>query len=480
MPFRKMYSKAQGRAFHLPLPLEKTLEKICPSTSPINLNHELYILVRGVPTKSETVWESIVDRKKLYNALMWLSKNNPLYSNIKLPEQWPELLNLNLGEVEFQIPEDCPSDDDVDDPDIILKDPHVENQQNIEDNEKNKLKAVPSKQLEGRRGALLTQMTPSDSFYDQYTIVRMGASKENKTATELYQMLKVVDELLDNRYKLLDSLCFPIVYPDGRNGEHQERPVHLTAFENARLRILSRNSQFRLNQQYLFFLLNAHNIQQLQSGIYHKLKVSDGSVRYTSASYLAHLMKGEFEGNLSTIISKLRNTEQYWYLPRSNLHCMIRFYGPPTWFLTLSPSEWQWDRLSQFLQERNPSLGNKKSVSELIAADPISASIFIHIEFHAMLEFLKSSDNPIGKVTNYVIRREYQGRGIQHFHCLLWIEDAPILGKSSKEEVADFIKKYVTCRIPNPKVSPQLYRRVTTHQSHHHNAYCMRSKSSVL
>ncbi|XP_043271252.1 uncharacterized protein [Venturia canescens] len=64
-----------------------------------------------------------------------------------------------------------------------------------------------------------------------------------------------------------------------------------------------------------------------------------------------------------------------------------------------------------------------------------------------------------------------------HFHFLIWIEGAPVLGKNSNEEVADFIKTYVTCKIPNPDVSPMLYRRVTTHQYHHHNSYCMRSKS---
>lgn len=38
-------SKVKGRTFHLLLPLEETLTKICSSTEPINLNHELYIIL---------------------------------------------------------------------------------------------------------------------------------------------------------------------------------------------------------------------------------------------------------------------------------------------------------------------------------------------------------------------------------------------------------------------------------------------------
>jgi len=59
------------------------------------------------------------------------------------------------------------------------------------------------------------------------------------------------------------------------------------------------------------------------------------------------------ESNLNTIFSTLRNTEQYWRKPRNDLNCMIQHYGPTTWFLTLSPSEWLWDDLGQYIREVN-------------------------------------------------------------------------------------------------------------------------------
>lgn len=67
LPHRQMVKK--GRTFHLPLPLQETLNKICSATGVININHELYILIRGISTKSKIVWEEMVNVKKIFDAL---------------------------------------------------------------------------------------------------------------------------------------------------------------------------------------------------------------------------------------------------------------------------------------------------------------------------------------------------------------------------------------------------------------------------
>ena len=118
------------------------------------------------------------------------------------------------------------------------------------------------------------------------------------------------------------------------------------------------------------------------------------------------------------------------------------------------------------------------SPNEFIAPDPASTARFIDNAFHVMLDFICSPDNLIGKVTHYFWRRECQSRGLQHFHLLIWIEDAPIIDKSSMEDVAAIIMKYVTCRLPSPHVSPELYRRVIAHQMHKCNSYCVRNKKT--
>jgi len=46
----QMIQKIKGRTFHLPLPLQETWNKLCKNTDPIH--HEMYILVRVIPTKN--------------------------------------------------------------------------------------------------------------------------------------------------------------------------------------------------------------------------------------------------------------------------------------------------------------------------------------------------------------------------------------------------------------------------------------------
>lgn len=148
---------------------------------------------------------------------------------------------------------------------------------------------------------------------------------------------------------------------------------------------------------------------------------------------------------------------------------MTQHYGPATWSLTLSPSEWKWDDLGAYIREVNGWHDSKLSTSALVAKDPVSTSRFLDNKFKAMLEFIRSKDHPIGEVVHYFWRLEYQGRGIQHFHLLICIKNASIIGESSTEEVCNFILQHISCKLPNQNISPQLYRRVNEYQTHKHN-----------
>ncbi|XP_070528970.1 uncharacterized protein [Cardiocondyla obscurior] len=328
-----------------------------------------------------------------------------------------------------------------------------------------------------QRKAMLTQKDDNESYYEQYTIYPLYKKKENKTATALYQMLKIQDVPLDNREKNLDLMCFPDLYPFGKNGQYDEkRPNKLQEHEFIKCRLTSKHPQFRLNQQYLFYLLNRANIRQLSRGIYHKINIIDPRSRYTAAEYLEAMSKELLESNLNAIFSALRNTEQYWRRPRSDLDCMTRHYGPATWFLTLSRSEWLWDDLGEYIREVNGWQDCSLNTSVLDAKDPISTSRFLDNKFRAIIDFICSKDFPIGEVTHYFWQREYQSRDIQHFHLLIWIKNAPIFGESSVEEVSKFILHYISCKKPDKNIAPLLYSRVDKHQRHRHNDYCLRSK----
>lgn len=50
-----------------------------------------------------------------------------------------------------------------------------------------------------------------------------------------------------------------------------------------------------------------------------------------------------------------------------------------------------------------------------------------------MLLLLSGPNGPLGHVIHHFVRIEYQHRGTQHAHILLWIDGAPGIGASDKE-----------------------------------------------
>ena len=111
--------------------------------------------------------------------------------------------------------------------------------------------------------------------------------------------------------------------------------------------------------------------------------------------------------------------------------------------------------------------------TQLFAIDPVLTSTFIRHKFDALPEFIKLS-NVLGSIKSYWVRDEYQGRGTCHFHCFFWIKDAPILGKSTDNEVAEFVNSLITCRLPDKEKEPTLYSNVMKYQLHNCGKYCKR------
>ena len=80
---------------------------------------------------------------------------------------------------------------------------------------------------------------------------------------------------------------------------------------------------------------------------------------------------------------------------------MTREYGPATWFITFSPGEWMWSGMAEYIKKVNGWENDKRSASELIAADHVSASIYFNNTFKAILAYIQSPANPIGEVLHF-------------------------------------------------------------------------------
>ena len=48
----------------------------------------------------------------------------------------------------------------------------------------------------------------------------------------------------------------------------------------------------------------------------------------------------QLEADLSIVLQSVRGTKQHWFLRESELQCMVREWGSPTFFITFSCAEY--------------------------------------------------------------------------------------------------------------------------------------------
>jgi len=221
-PKNVMNQKVIGRAFHLPLPLEETLKKL-PIPNQAIIEHELYILVRSIPTKNKKIWQSLVNIQQVYNALLWIKGNNILYKDIFIPHYNNFENDILTMKTEYLL-----SDLTTDEDEILNT---TDNDNNININAEGLHKNAQTRENEntGKQRdiseiqAMLTQADPSDEYYEQYTIHTLNEPRKNAKATDIYQMLKVDAQSIDQRDLQLDLKCFPVLFPFGNDGQYSNR-----------------------------------------------------------------------------------------------------------------------------------------------------------------------------------------------------------------------------------------------------------------
>ena len=93
-------------------------------------------------------------------------------------------------------------------------------------------------------------------------------------------------------------------------------------------------------------------------------------------------------------------------------------------------------------------------------------------------EYLLSDTHPLGHITDYVIKIEFQMRGSPHAHCLLWVKDAPKKDKDPDDVVCAFFDKYITAMIPSVTSENEHHiKLMDSLQKHTHSDYCCKKKS---
>ena len=438
----------KGHIVNVPVEVQPTIDVL-----PRNMSQSSTITVKlkkRLQYKSSVYYEN-VRPKKIFEALQWLTTNSTFYkdSGIQINEDW-KVDDINN--------DDCSSE--MTNTSLTVESDDSDNFSEVDESEK----------IAGNMDTLLNEADPNSEF------VFVFAPGENQKPLGLF-----LDK--DSEY-----LSFPTIFCGQRRISNEERhtPVHYSDICKWELRNIDRRCANSVPN--LFFKMKKLQLKQITDKVWvamrrcksvkKKLTASD-ALNSETINKLVKLDEGY------RIFRTIRNSPPYLESKKKDLFAMIRQIGLPTWFISLSAAETKWNDLLKCLAKLVDNVEytdddcEKMSwheKSKLLKSDPVTCARFFDNRVHEFIyRVLMSSHNPIGTVVDFFYRVEFQQRGSPHIHMLMWIENAPIYGKSPDIEISNFIDKHVSCS----KHGSNQLRELISIQTHKHSKTCRKKGKAI-
>ena len=184
-------------------------------------------------------------------------------------------------------------------------------------------------------------------------------------------------------------------------------------------------------------------------------------------------------------LNPLHGSPPYFEKAKKDLFVMIRQLGPAILFCSFSSAETQWLHLLRILgqlvdlkQYTDEELENFnwEDRCRLIQSDPVTCARHFDYQVNQFLtNFLLSSAEPLGKISDWFYRVEYQQRGSPHIHMLIWLQGAPQFQAENDKELTAYIDKITTCH--KPVDDPEL-QNLVNRQVHRHSHTCRKNTKS--
>ena len=284
-----------------------------------------------------------------------------------------------------------------------------------------------------------------------------------------------------------EALAFPKEFSTGKFHYNHPRDIKLTPIQYAQTRLKCSDNRFASNPQYLFAMLDWIEKAAVASTInFTSRKQFQSDINVGQALDPSFVQRMIGEDQIYASFKNIRGTPQYFHNMMLDILAKIRQFGPPAFFITCSAAEMgAWVEIIQCIARQYGSTLSDDDVKNLswkekvdwIKRNPVTAARMIDDRFRQLFgRILYSGMHPVGQLIDHNERREFQGRGAEHPHGILHVKDAPIFDKDSDEKIVDFIDKHITCAIPDQNQYPELYKLVTTVQTHGHSLTCKKKK----
>ena len=437
-PGNELTAALNGRIAYLPVDVDANAKFL-----PENLFNvdSLVLLVGGQPTKQQRIWTSIVDLKKVHTALSWLRLHNHLYKDVPA---------YTLEDIK-QIMDDRQ---------------HASGKQSCTVVDGSMLKKLDE--------------AAKSFLYENFSVQPLHGNYPVDAMMD-YQLDKIHGQSSDIFDTELDLKAYPELFPTGENGMRDaKREIKIGTSEFIRSRLMNKDPKFRLNINYLFHNFQVQEIGNMCHSVSHMLRSVTGH-SLTAQAFTERLRNkdGDVQNNMFSLMANLRGSKEYFAKLSMDIRSMIKHLGPPTVFLTCNTAEWFSEPFIEYLKTVNKDITgvDKMTPAELCSMDPVNVSLHFQKKWDAIFKnLIKSKEKPLfGHVLDHFWRIEYQTRGAPHVHCVLWVKDAPVLGKNTPKEVKAYIEQHITCCKPDPLESPTLSDLVSQFQTHKCNKYCTKT-----
>ena len=291
------------------------------------------------------------------------------------------------------------------------------------------------------------------------------------------------------RYILYDEhseeLAFPTIYAGKKKQEIY--PSRISFSNRVRWELRSDDNRVRRNPEKIFFMYKIYQMEAISSS--HDFSVR--SVKGGSQYIAENVRTAQQKKNLSKVdrgyfmFKKLRNSPQYLNARKKDILGMIRQLGLPTWFMSLSAADTKWGILlanlvlivdKVVISPEDAENLNWKEKCRLMNSDPVTCARYFDNRFLKFLNnVLRDDTNPIGEVTDYFYKIEFQHRGSPHVHMLVFCKDTPEYSRlHSNQDICDYVDKYVSC---SSRIDDDL-KQYLNYQTHRHSKTCKKGKKA--
>ncbi|XP_071963919.1 uncharacterized protein [Antedon mediterranea] len=275
-----------------------------------------------------------------------------------------------------------------------------------------------------------------------------------------------------------EAKSFPVLFPTGQPTFHDTRDVKITLGRYLHNRLMHVDNRFAKNTEFIFYAQSIYELQQILSSISIALRKGSSKKDNFSKVTVSDLKNiNKIEEILKSdkgykFLKQIRGTPPYWQATQKDVLAMVRQIGKPTFFLSFSSADLRWKEimttlLSQTGDQRNIDDLEWADKCNLLKSNPVTVARMFDKRFHTFLKkVILSETQPIGKVTDYFYRIEFQMRGSPHVHMLVWVENAPVFNEDEDKKVIEFIDKYISCSVPRQFVDSEMNEIVTSVQIH--------------